>query len=58
MGLMQTLSTMWPRLKSEKRANRVSPALRACECFEVPLWLSVMLVMGVRRWELTELRVS
>ena len=22
--------------------------LRACECFEVPLWLSVMLVMGVR----------
>ena len=32
--------------------------LRACECFEVPLWLSITLVMGVRPWELTELRVS
>ena len=28
--------------------QRLLISLRACECFEVPLWLSVMLVMGVR----------
>ena len=42
MGLMQTLSTMWPRLKSEKRANRVSPALSAVWEHELgvgPAWM-------------------